>query len=87
LISFPSGLFAELDRSVDDNTLGIKTYGVCMTTLEEVFLKIGMYLFPIKKFPYDITVTLELTSMFRLLLASSIRNFLIGSCFAHQMVQ
>jgi len=56
VVSFSSGLFAELDRSVGDNTLGIKTYGVCMTTLEEVFLKIGMYLFPRNNFPYNVTV-------------------------------
>ena len=40
-------LFGSLEEKVDGETeksskLGIRTYGVSMTTLEEVFLKLGM---------------------------------------------
>ena len=40
-----SGLFEQLDGSdgAGTNALGIKNYGVSMTTLEEVFLKIGQH--------------------------------------------
>ena len=38
-----SFLFEELDRIEEDENIGISSYGISVTTLEEVFIKIGNY--------------------------------------------
>lgn len=36
-----ASLFGAIEDSIGEGTLGIKSYGISMTTLEEVFLKMG----------------------------------------------